>query len=499
VYRRPLGHDPKTLDPARVRDVYSLSVTGQIFDGLVHFDQTLSPLPALAQFWKASRDNLTWTFTLRRGVTFHDGNELTADDVVYSLTRLVDPRVNSAVAGLFGNIVGVQEYRAGTAPRVSGLMTIDRYTVQIRLTEASVPLVSTLATGHAKIVPRALVERDGDRFGDHPIGTGPFKFVSWERGKQIVLEPNRGYFDGPPRLGRVVFRIFPGEQVEAMYDEFRRGHLEDTPVPSRNYREVISQPNQVYVRRPQLGFRFYELNQRIKPLDDRRVRQAMIYAINREALVDTVFLGRYTWARGILPPGTFGFNPSLKGYPYDPEKARDLLRQAGYPGGRGLPRIAVWSSAKRDEVVREHERMKQDLEAVGIRIDVNYHTDWPSFTQMYSAGKLPVFLLAWFADVPEPDNFLFRLFHSKSPSNFTGYTNPVVDGLLDTARKTHDAPQRADLYRRAEQVIVDDAAVIPIFHYSYEQLFQPYVRSIEVSGLGDPYLPLRKVWVDRPR
>ncbi len=454
-------------------------------------------MPSLARFWKASRDNLTWTFTLREGVKFHDGRELTSDDVVYSLTRLVAPRVNSVVAPFFSNIVGAQAFREGKASRVSGLAALDRYTVSVTLTEASVPLVSMLAIGHARIVPRDVVEREGDRFGEHPIGTGPFKFERWDHGTEIVLVANQGYFAGPPKLSRVVLRIFPGEQEDAIYEEFRRGNLEDSPVPNQNYRQVLAERRYTYVKRPQLGLRFYELNNRTKPLDDRRVRQAMIYAIDRAALVEDVFLGRHTLARGILAPGTLGFNPQLRGYPYDPNKARELLRQAGYPGGRGLPRIAVWSSAKRDEVIREHQRMTRDLAAVGIKIDVVYHTDWPSFNQMYTAGKLPVFLLAWFADVPEPDSFLFRLFHSRSPSNFAGYANPVVDGLLQQARATRDVEQRVDLYRRAEQVIIDDAVVIPIYHYSYERLFQPYVRGVEVSGLGDPYLPLRKIWLDR--
>jgi oligopeptide transport system substrate-binding protein len=499
VYRRPLGHDPKTLDPARVRDVYSLTVTGQIFDGLVQYDQTLTILPGLAQFWKASRDNLTWTFMLRKGVKFHDGRELTADDVVYSLTRLLDPRIDSVVAGFFTTIAGAKQFRAGQSSRVSGLVAVDRYTVQVTLAEAPLTFVAGLALGHARIVPRAPAQRADDAFGEHPIGTGPFKFVRWDHGREIVLDANPDYFAGPPRLSRVVCRIFPGDPIDAMYEEFKLGRLEEAPIPTRTYRGVLADRSHVYVRRPTLRLRLYALNNRMKPLDDRRVRQAMIYGINREALASDVSISRYTWAQGILPPGTLGFNPKLKGYPYDPELARELLSKAGYPGGRGLPHIPVWSSVKRDEVVREQERMKRDLAAIGIHIDLAYHTDWPSFSQMFTAGKLPVFLVSWSADFPDPDQFLFRLFHSRSPSNMSGYANPIVDDLLEEARRAADVQRRVDLYRRAEQIIMDDAAVIPISHAIYERLFQPYVRSIEVSALGDPYLPLRNVWLDRGR
>ncbi|MFQ5829028.1 MAG: ABC transporter substrate-binding protein, partial [Candidatus Methylomirabilia bacterium] len=187
VYRRPLGHDPATLDPARIRDIYGRSVAQQVFDGLVQFDQTLTITPALARFWKASRDALIWTFNLRDGVKFHHGREVTADDVVYSLTRILDPKVKSGVADLFINIKGAQEFREGRAKRVVGLVTLDRHTVRVVLNEAPVPFVTVLALNHAKIVPKELVEQQGEAFGAHPVGTGPFKFVRWERGEEIVL------------------------------------------------------------------------------------------------------------------------------------------------------------------------------------------------------------------------------------------------------------------------------------------------------------------------
>ena len=245
--------------------------------------------------------------------------------------------------------------------------------------------------------------------------------------------------------------------------------------------------------------RFYGFNTRMKPLGDRRVRQAFLHAIDREAIIQNVYLGQYTLARGILPPGTLGFNPKLAGYAYDPQKARDLLARAGYPGGRGLPTFAIWSSVKRNDVVLEHEQIKKSLAAVGITAEVHYHTNWSAFSKMVDDGKLPIFLWAWYADVPDPDNFLTKLFHSKSSRNFFGYANPAVDDLLVSARASGDAQRRVELYRRAEQLILDDAPIIPVFHHTYERLFQPYVRSIEVNGLGDPYIPFRKIWLDRAR
>jgi peptide/nickel transport system substrate-binding protein/oligopeptide transport system substrate-binding protein len=488
VYRRPLRQDPATLDPARVSDIYGRSVSQQLFDGLVQFDHTLTVVPSLAQFWKASRDGLTWTFTLRKGVRFHHGRELTADDVVFSLTRLVDPRVKSAAADVFATIRGAREFREGRARHVEGLAALDRYTMQLTLTESFAPFVSQLAIGHAKIVPRDAVERDPEGFGARPVGTGPFRFTRWERAKEIVLDANPDYFDGPPRLARVVYRVL---------DQFVAGTLEDTPVPARDYARVVRNPEHVYVKRPNFTVRFYGLHTKTGPLADRRVRQALIHAIDREGIVSDAHLGRYLPARGILPPGTLGFNPKLTGYPYDPGRARELLAQAGFPGGKGLPPFQIWAAAKDVSLMKEHEHMKRMLEAVGLRVEFHYLTDWPAFSKMLTEGKLPVFQYAWYADVPDPDNFLFKLFHSQSPRNFFAYRNPVVDDLLMRARGESDMLRRVDLYRRAEQMILDDAPVIPVWHYTYERLFQKYVRSVEVSGLGDPYIPLRKIWLDR--
>jgi ABC-type transport system substrate-binding protein len=224
------------------------------------------------------------------------------------------------------------------------------------------------------------------------------------------------------------------------------------------------------------------------------VRQALIYALDRQAIIEEVTRGRFVLARGILPPGTLGYNPRLRSYAYDPTHARELLAAAGYPEGRGLGPLVIWSSVRLE---REHQLITEQLAAVGVRAEFKYVTEWPQFNRMLASGQFPIFQYAWSADVPDPDGFLFKLFHSKSPRNYTGYANPKLDALLVQARNESDGQRRVDLYRRAEQLVMDDAVVIPFFHYTYERVFQPYVKSIEVSGLGDPYIPLRKIWLER--
>ena len=190
-------------------------------------------------------------------------------------------------------------------------------------------------------------------------------------------------------------------------------------------------------------------------------------------------------------------NPKVTGYAYDPRRARELLAQAGYPGGRGLPPIVIWAGARHEGILREHDLIRENLKAVGVQAEFHYQTDWPAFSRLLAEGRMPVFMYAWYADVPDPDNFLFKLFQSQSSRNFSGYANQRVDGLLARARTEPDMTRRVDLYRRAEQAILEDAPILPVWHYSYERIFQPYVRNVEVSGLGDPYIPLRKVWLAR--
>jgi peptide/nickel transport system substrate-binding protein len=494
-YRRPLGNDPSTLDPARISDIYGRSVAQQIFDGLVTFDHTLAITPALAEHWTSSRDGLTWTFTLRKSARFHHGRAVSADDVVFSFTRILDPRLKSSAAETFWVIKGAREFAEGRARTVAGLQALDARTVQFTLSEAFVPFVTALATGNAKIVPRDVVEATGNEFGTHPIGTGPFKFVAWDRGRSITLAANRDYFDGPPRLARVIYRIFPGEPWDAVYAEFLKGHLEDSPVPTRDHDAVVRAPGRQYVKRPMFNLRFYGLNVRIKPLDDRRVRQAIVHAIDRAGLIQQVFQGRYHLAQSILPLGTLGYNPGVRPLAYDPARARALLAEAGYPGGAGLAPVTIWAGARSERLLEEHARIVKSLAAVGIRATYQYQTDWPAFSRLLVEGKAPMFMYSWNADIPDPDNFLFLLFHSRSPRNYTGYANEAVDSLLLTARNERDPQRRVELYRNAEQLVLDDASVLPVWHYSYERLFQPSVKSVEVNGLGDPYIPLRKIWL----
>jgi oligopeptide transport system substrate-binding protein len=329
IYRRALANNPATLDPAFVSDIYSRTVVRQIVDGLVQFDAHLNPIPAIAEFWEASRDGLSWTFTLRRGVKFHHGREVTAEDFVYSFTRLLDSKKPSPSSEYFRRIEGANDFLEGKAANVRGLKAVDRYTLQIVLEEPFAPSLTVLGLANAAVVPREEVERLGDNFARTPVGTGPFKFIRWDPGKEIVLEANQGHYEGRPFLDGIAFKI--GGTFEEAFAQFLAGKLEEAMIPSGKTEEVYSDPQYrqyQLLRRPMLGLLYIGFNTQIKPFDDKRVRQALNYAVNKEAIVREITKMGSLPANGTLPPGMPGHDPDLRGYYYNPVKAKQLLAEA---------------------------------------------------------------------------------------------------------------------------------------------------------------------------
>ena len=494
TYHKPLWQEPLTLDPAFLTDIYATSVAQNLFDGLVQFDANLNVVPSIAKSWEASRDGLVWTFHLRQGVKFHHGREVNADDFVYTFTRLLHPRTASPRAWLFERVQGAKKFLAGAAERVEGLRALDAYTLQITLSQPYAPFISLLGMAQTKVVPQEEVERLGAEFGRHPVGTGPFRFVSWVAGERITLEANEAYHEGRPFLDRLHYRIMTNHQD--ILAEFEQGALEDVDLSGQEGTPLSSDVRFHFVRKPLLTTLFLWLDTRDSPLSQRKVRQAINHAINREA-ISTIWQNRYVQARGILPLGMPGYNPDLTGYPYDLSRARQLLAEAGYPEGNGLPPLELWTSIKTATVLQAHEAIKQDLERLGIRVELWTAENWQQYKTAV-LGKRPGAMCryGWFADFPDPDNFLFPLFHSQSPDNYANYSNPAVDRLLEQARSEGDYLKRIQVYRQVEALIMADAPVVNLVYYTFEYLFQPYVQGIELNALGERYIPMKKIWLD---
>jgi oligopeptide transport system substrate-binding protein len=502
IYRRVLHDNPSTLDPAFLTDIYGRAVASQIFDGLVQFDAHLNPIPAIAEFWEASRDGRTWTFILRRGVMFHHGREVTAQDFVYSFTRLLNSKTPVSVADLFRRIQGARDCMEGKTQYVTGLKAIDDYTLQVVLEEPFAPALAVLGLANAAVVPREEVERPGDHFGHAPVGTGPFKFVRWEPNREIMLEAHDQYYEARPFLDAIVFKIVPGGKLEERFAEFLRGNLEEAIIPGGKIDEVRTDSRYRRYRRfhkPTLSLLYIGFNTQMKPFDDRRVRQAFNYAVNKEAIVQGIARMGDSVAVGAIPPGMPGYDPELQGYPYHLDKAKQLLAEAGYPNGVGFPMVQLWSVQKAESVKAELAAYQKYLIDLGVQAEIHFAPDWPTYQAMLEQGKLPMFRLAWYVDIPDPDNVLSPLLHSATPTNRTFYRNPRVDQLLEQARKELNDTQRVTLYREVERIVHDDAPWITQHHYVLNYLYQPYVQGVEFSLLGQRSLPMKKIWFERSR
>ena len=343
-----LRNNPITLDPAFLTDIYGRAVVSQIFDGLVQFDAHLKPIPALADFWEASRDGRTWTFTLRRGVMFHHGREVTAQDVVYSFTRLlILPKAPACGRALPDISRGPRSSCEGKLHSVEGLKAVDRYTLQMVLEEPLGPFFGSPGAGQCSQWSRRKRWKSRESALDALRWALDRSNLSrWEPNQEIVLEANDHYYEGRPFLDAVVFKIVVGDKFEETFAEFLQGNLEETIIPSGKTDEVRADPQYRQYqrfRKPTLSLLYIGFNTQFKPFDDRRVRQAFNYAVNKEAIVREITRMGSLPATGALPPGMLGYDPdSARGTPIIPPRPR-LLAEAGYPDGTGFPVVQLWS------------------------------------------------------------------------------------------------------------------------------------------------------------
>ncbi len=497
TFRGVFSADPPTLDPAQATDTTSSAVIRQLFDTLVELDQRLMPVPALAQRWTVSRDQRVYTFHLRAGVRFHHGRELRAADVKYSFERAA----RGKRPWVFEKIQGAREFIRGQANEIRGLRMVDDFTVEMTLERPFAPFLYLVAYDASAIVPREEAERRRAAFASHPIGTGPFRFVSWRRDDQVVLEAFREHFRGAPYLDRIVFRVIPAEITR--FNEYRTGNLDVVDIPTGHCRAVQRAPDlkgEVAIW-PTLGTHAVRFNVERPPFTDKRVRQAVAHAIDPTPIGQGLLEGCVVAGKGILPPAMPDFNPHVERLPTDRDRARQLLAQAGFPGGKGLGPLPYHYNTG-DLNQRIAELLQAQLKEVGITLELR-RLDWAAHIKLVDEGSAAFFRQGWIADYPDPENFLTVLFHSRTvgaPGNTSRYRNPVLDRLFDEADAMTPGPARLQRYQEAEQIILADAVWVTLYHYSSRALIKPYVKGLERSPLSSApefLAPLRKVWLDR--
>ncbi|PYN25173.1 MAG: ABC transporter substrate-binding protein [Candidatus Rokuibacteriota bacterium] len=489
--------DPPTLDPAHATDLTSSAVIRQVFDALLELDEKLVPAPALAERWTVSADHRAYTFHLRRGAKFHNGREVRAADVKYSFERAA----RGKRPWVFEKLVGAREFIKGGAPEIAGVRVVDDATVELRLERPFAPFLHLIAYDAASIVPREEADRRGAGFASHPVGTGAFRFGSWRRDDQVVLERFPEHFRGPANLERVVFRVIPAEATR--FNEYAAGQLDVSDIPTGRCRALQADPKlkaDVAIW-PTLGTSALRFNVERAPFTDARVRRAIAHAIDPAIIVNRVLEGCVAPAQGIVPPVLAGWTATAKRLPLDRERARSLLAEAGFPGGRGLGPLAYHFNTG-DLNQRIAEALQAQLKEVGVALELR-RLDWAAHIKVVDDGSAGFFRQGWIADYPDPENFLTVLFHSRNvgpPGNTSRYRNPAVDRLFDEADTMAPGAQRVKRYQEAEQVILDDAAWVSLYHYASRALIKPHVKGLERSpqSTAPEFLaPLRKVWLER--
>lgn len=475
-----LSNNPTTLDPALVTDVQGGGIAAKLFNGLVRFNEHLDIVPDIARAWNLSEDRVTYTFHLRRDVRFSNNRPIVAQDVKYSFERVLTPKTRAPVTWVLDKIEGAHDLLAGKATSLSGIRIVNDHTLVIRLERPYGPFLSLLAMTAAYIVPREDVERLGQDFGTHPVGSGPYVLSAWKHGQHLILAAREDYFEGRPKLNGIYYRIIP-EDLTAVV-EFETGKLDVLLIPSSEYRRYTTDPawRGLVYGNPGLDTYFLGLNCSHSPFNDLRVRQAVNMAVDRQRILNTVLEQRGILAAGPIPPGLWKNNAwprTLKEYDYDPGKARELIREAGAEGKT----IRIFIAAE-PEVLDIVEVIQSYLAQAGLKAEIT-QLDWSAFKQAVNNGEPDAFWLSWWADYPDPENFLLPLFHSRSAGsggNRTRCNDAKLDRLIDAAQQTTDEQQRYRLYLQAEERIIKDAPWIFMWHKTDYFVIQPWVRDFTV-------------------
>lgn len=477
------------LDPAKFTGTYEWEVAIEIYNGLVQFDDRNNIVPDLAEKWVANPDGTVYTFTLRKGVKFTNGREVTAADVKYSIERLYDPATKSPNTWIFDSIIkGTQAMLKGEAKELAGIRLPDKYTIQFTLERPLGIFLSLLTMPQAFVVPREEVERWGADYVAHPVGTGPFVLKEWRRQDRIVLDANAQYFAGKPYLSGQEIRIIP--EFSTAEAEFKAGRLDGLGIgaaPTYKQWTTDSKWKPFIMRNPAMQINYLGFNFTRKPFNDVRVRKAFAYAIPRKQILESVLNGSGIVAHGPIPPGIPGHDGTITAFPYNPSKSKTLLAEAGFPNGLEAEMLITPTTNNQ----RLFGILQATLRGVGIELKPLFRERAAYFSQR-RAGTFDLANADWEADYLDAENFLFPLFHTGN--HWSKYSNPKVDELIDRARATIDAQRRIAYYQEAERLIIADMPWVFLWHPVGVSVHQPWVM-----GLQSHPTPRRtmKVWLDK--
>ncbi len=500
-----------TLDPAFAKNQSIMWVVHQLYNTLVEVDTGLNIVPSLAHSWQVSDDRLTYTFHLRNNVYFHDnpvfpsgkGRRLVANDVVYSLKRIVDKQTASSGAWIFNNRVD----------SANGFTAVDDSTFVLKLVRPFHPIMGILTMQYCSIVPHEAVEKFGKDFRSHPCGSGPFQFHDWEEGQAMILHRNPNYWETDengrklPYLDAVKISFLDNKATEFL--SFQQGELsfvndidpsfKDEVLTKRgtlreSWHNKIVLNKHAYLNTEYLGILVDEQNPLLNgsPMKIRKLRQAINYAINRQKLAMYMRNSIGTAAQaGFVPSGLPSMNAEMvNGYEYNPAKARQLLEEAGYKNGRGLPVIKLLTIPIYADI---GSFVARQVEEVGIKIQVEVVQKSVLLEQTAKSQAL-FFRGSWIADYPDAENYM-AMFYSKNPAppNYTRYKNPDFDELYEKALIELNDSSRYAMYRAMDQMVINDAPVVPLWYDMAIHLVNRNVKNFWPNGLN--LLELRQVQI----
>lgn len=537
IYRVNENGELSLLDPVRINDVTSGHAASNIYDKLITFDADLNLQPQIANSWDVSEDGRTFTYHLRSDVYFHNnacfpdgkGRLMTASDVKYSFSRVVDFRTGTKNASYFiGKVEGASEYFEATrasfedksdpaVPEVTGFRAVDDTTFVVQLVEAFAPFENYVALTSMGIHPREAVEMYGEDFMQNPVGTGPFVFVKWTPDRSLNLKRNDRYWkydefgNQLPFLEGVRVSFIKDDKLQLL--EFAAGKLEESyRIPNEFFGDIVDEnrnPKGKYaefalLEVPALSTQYYGFLQTDEVFDDRRVRQAFNKAVDRRRIIAYVLRGQAAGPaeHGLVPSSMPGYDhDSVVGYTFDPDGARQLLTEAGYPNGEGFPEVTLQLNSGGGRNVQIAEAVQGMLmETLGITVNM-LQVEFAQHLEKIDGGQAPFFRLGWVADYPDPETFL-QLYYGKlvpknggiSPINSCRFTNAVYDSLYEKAIVTNDRSARMQLYREAEQVAINEAPMLLLIHDDDYRFLQTYVRDYQNNAMDR--LLLHGVWFD---
>ncbi len=466
--------DVSTLDPAIGYDWQNWSMIKSLFSRLMDYKPgTTELVPDLAESYAISPDGLTYTFKLRHGVKFHNGREMTADDVAYTFDRTVNPKTQSPGQGFFKSIAGYDDVAAGKADHLSGVKVIDPYTIAITLAKPDATFLQVVALNFAGVVAKEDVEKWGADYGHHPDGTGAFYLDQWNLGQELVFKRNPDYYlKGVPYLDEIDFQI-GAEPLTALL-QLQKGQVDivGDGIPPAKFLEVMNNPDEkkLVVSAPQLETSYLTMNVNMKPLDDVRVRRAINMAINKDRIIK-IINGRADPANQPLPPGMPGYDPNFKGYSYDPEGAKALLKEANYDASQSMD-LYVYNT---DPNPRIAQAIQQDLSAVGIKVAIKSLDQANVIAAGGTENTAPLIWsggMAWIADFPDPSDFYGPILGCagavKGGWNWSWYCNKEIDDMAakaDAMVAPDQEKARADLWKQIfDKIMTDDAPWAPVFN-----------------------------------